>query len=239
MPNKASVWTKRLVRATSRRWGYEISPFRTGFSEVQRRLLSEIDLVVDVGANTGQYVELVRQLGYSGRVLSFEPMNGAFRTLAGKAASSPHWEVRQKALGAESGSATLHLSSNSGSSSLLDIRDEHLRAAPRARVIGDELVEIATLDDELSDTPLQRTWLKLDVQGAELGVLNGAAQVMASVEVLQTEVSFSPLYEGQADYLTLMAWVVDQGLTLRHIEPGFQDPDSGFLLQADALFVRD
>jgi hypothetical protein len=79
MPNRASILAKRLVQRAARSAGYEITPFSIDFREGQRRLLWEVDLLVDVG-NTGPYVELVRQVGYRGPVLSFEPMTDAFET---------------------------------------------------------------------------------------------------------------------------------------------------------------
>lgn len=236
MPTEWSIAAKRRVRAAARRLGYEIVPFSQGFYEVQRRLLQQIDLLVDVGADTGQYVERARALGYRGAVVSFEPCQRPFGILAAKATGT--WIARQSAVGHQTGRAILNIAANGGSSSLLVMRPEHLRAAPASRIIGHEEVATTTLDRELEGVAGDRVWLKLDVQGAEMDVLTGAARSMARVRTVQTEMSFSPLYEQQTDYVRLIDVLRQHGLHLRHLEPVLEEPSTGFLLQADGLFTR-
>ena len=228
---------KTVVRQVVRSAGYDITPLGTSFTELQRRLLRRCDLVVDVGANTGQYGELVRSLGYPGRVVSFEPQRAAFEALR-RRARTPLWEARRLALADAPGTADLRVSANSVSSSLLDVRAEHVAAAPRSVTVGTEVVELSTVDLELAAEPGTALWLKLDVQGAELDILRGGAKTLRRTRVVQSELSLSPLYDGQTDYLRLCESLQDAGLRLCHLQSGFQDPASGRLLQMDGLFVR-
>lgn len=236
---RARSAAKTAIRRGLRSLGYEIVPFGADFAELQRRLLPGRDLLVDVGANTGQYAELTRALGHRGRILSFEPQADAYDTLARHASGDPLWEARRYALAAGEGTATLRVSRNSVSSSLLAVRDEHVRAAPASVTVATEEVPTATLDGQLDGDPARSIWLKLDVQGAEGEVLAGATTTLTRTAVVQTELSLSPLYDGQADWLALCDRLRDHGLRLAHLEPGFQDPVSGRLLQLDGLFVRD
>jgi FkbM family methyltransferase len=228
---------KEAVRGALRSRGYEIAPLATSFVELQRRLLARCDLLVDVGANTGQYVSLVRSLGYTGRVLSFEPQRQAYEVLR-RVAAAPGWEPRRVALSHSLGAGTLRVSANSVSSSLLDVGDAHLAAAPRSVHVGDEEVSLSTVDRELAAERFRAAWLKLDVQGTELDVLRGSVETLPHVAVVQTELSLTELYAGQADYLQMCAVLREHGLHLRHLQPGFQDPASGNLLQVDGLFTR-
>jgi FkbM family methyltransferase len=230
--------TKTAVRRLLRVAGFEVTRSSSSFSDLQRDVLSRCDLVADVGANTGQYADLVRSLGYRGTVVSFEPQaeaSGVLRTRAGRTAD---WDVRSVALGPTPGTGTLRISRNSVSSSLLDIGDEHVRAAPRSSVVSREDVTVSTLDDELTGVPGRAVWLKLDVQGTELPILMGGTATLARTVAVQSELSLRPLYAGQTDYLELCAHLRAQGFVLCHISPGFTDPASGALLQVDGLFVR-
>lgn len=229
---------KTTIRKVVRRAGYELVPFATDFAALQRRLLPGCDLVVDVGANTGQYAEFVRALGHRGRLLSFEPGSDAFDALARHAAEDPAWEARRVALSDVVGEATLRVSRNSVSSSLLAVRDEHVRAAPASVTVRTEEVPTSTVDAELGDDPARAIWLKLDVQGLEQTVLDGATAVLPRVQVVQCELSLVPLYDGQTDWLALCDRLRGHGLRLAHVQPGFQDLSSGHLQQMDALFVR-
>ncbi|MBC7633672.1 FkbM family methyltransferase, partial [Aeromicrobium sp.] len=79
----------------------------------------EVDLVLDVGASTGGYGTSLRSFGYTGQIVSFEPLAAAFAELSATVASDPLWTARNTALGAEPGEATINIASNSASSSLL------------------------------------------------------------------------------------------------------------------------
>jgi len=226
---------RRLLRVA----GYELRPLDASFDELRRSLLTGCDLLVDVGANTGQYVRAVRSLGYCGRVLSFEPQQAAFDQVAASARRGTGWWARRFALADREGSELLRVSENSVSSSLLTIRPEHLRAAPASRTLAGEVVPVSTLDRQLAGMPGRALWLKLDVQGAELAVLRGGTQTLGRTVVVQAELSLAKLYEDQADWVELVGFLRERDFTMCHLLPGFRDRGSMRLLQMDGLFVRD
>jgi FkbM family methyltransferase len=237
MPNKFRAGAKTQIRKAVRRMGYDLVPLAAGVVEVQRRILADIGAVIDVGANVGQYGERLRDIGYSGRIVSFEPSGAAFDILAAKVARDDKWIARQCALGAETGEATLNVSANSVSSSLLTVGDTHLRAAPSSRTTSTEIVSVSTLDDELRnvDGPL---YLKLDIQGFELPALRGAVKVLDTCEAVQCELSFDALYEGQSAWLEVCELLQSRGFVVRYIEPGYEDSNTRFMLQADVIMTR-
>jgi FkbM family methyltransferase len=146
---RATAAAKSTIRRIVRGLCYKIIPVATWFTAVQRRLLAGTRLLVDVSGNTGQYGELVRFLGYAGPIVSFEPQSAVYAVLRQRAAADRNWVTRQVALGADAGEALLRISGNSVSSSLMDIRTEHVRAAPRSVTVATEPVVVSTLDIEL------------------------------------------------------------------------------------------
>jgi FkbM family methyltransferase len=199
-----------------------------------------VTAVADVGANAGQYAKLLRGNGFTGRIVSFEPLAGPYRALAQAARADAGWEPVRTALGAGQGSVTVRVAGNSYSSSVLDMLDAHREAAPGSSYVGTEEAPLTTVDAAFERHRLvpERTLLKIDVQGYEGEVLRGAAGVLARLAAVQVELSLVPLYAGQP----LMAEVTDllerQGLALWAIEPGFTDPRTGRMLQCDGVFVR-
>ena len=199
-----------------------------------------IDLVLDVGANEGQYGRELRANGYGGRLVSLEPQSAAFRALAAEAARDPAWEARRLALLDADDGAELHVAGNLVSSSVLPMTRRHELSAPDSAYVGVEHIEARRLDslapELLGDA--SRVLLKLDVQGAELRALSGAEASLRRILVVEMELSLVPLYEGGA----LMREALDRldaaGYDLVGLEPGFSDPSSGRLLQADGLFAR-
>lgn len=226
--------------------GVDLRRYRPENTEAgQLRLLFEtygVTVVLDVGANEGQYAMAVRNAGFSGRVVSFEPLSSAHGILTVNAAGDDDWLVADRcAIGAENGEVRINVAGNSASSSLLAMRDRHASAAPESRYVSSETVPLRTLDSvahaylEASSRP----FLKIDTQGYEDHVLDGAADLLARCVGVQLELSTLPLYTGQALYDKLIRRMTDAGFSIRAIWPGFSDRTTGELLQFDAAFFRD
>jgi FkbM family methyltransferase len=181
-------------------------------------------------------------MGYRGWIYSFEPLPEAYRCLSGTAAGDSKWSTFDFALGSTDGTQSLNIAGNTGaaSSSMLPMHRRHLEAAPDSHYIGAIEVPTRRLDAVWCDivpdgsTPM----IKLDVQGFEERILDGATESVGSAVGLQLELSLVPLYEGGATWRTLVERVESFGMQLVHLEPGFADPRTGQLLQFDGLFMR-
>lgn len=208
------------------------------------RLLAHfgIDCVVDVGANSGGFASTIRSLGYSGRIVSMEPLSGPFEVLAAQAAKDPDWEALRVAAGNEDGEITINIAGNAGaSSSVLEMLDTHAEAAPKSRYIGTEVVpqrRLDTLLPKLGIGPARPAFLKVDVQGYEAAVLDGSVELFRAGAIigLQVELSLVPLYVGAITYGEGLDRAERLGMSLMGLIPGFSDPRSGRLLQVDAVF---
>ena len=202
-----------------------------------------IDCVVDVGANGGGFASTIRRLGYAGRIVSIEPLPGPFEVLAARAAKDPAWEVLRVAAGDEDGEIEINIAGNAGaSSSVLPMLALHAIAAPESRFVGTAVVPQRRLDGLLPDLGIgsaNPAFLKLDVQGYEGVVLDGAAGLFGAGAVtgLQMELSFIPLYSGAITYQEGLDWGERRGMSLMGVVPGFWNLRSGRLLQ-DAVFLR-
>jgi FkbM family methyltransferase len=234
---------KNLVRNLAKRRGYEILGYPRAYA-AQRSLRAVLDqqrinLVLDVGANEGQFVGELRSAGYRGRVTSFEPLSSAHARLRACAMHDSNWTVAERtAIGAAHGSMEIHISGNSYSSSILPMLSKHTEAVPASAYVGTEAVEVNRLDDLFTPSPSDRILLKVDVQGYEEYVLNGAPGILGCCRAIFIEMSLVPLYEGQILALALWNRLVSAGFEPWTLEAGFRHPESGRLLQIDGLFVR-
>ncbi len=209
------------------------------FSDFLRRY--DISLVFDVGANKGQYGRQLIRSGYRGRIVSFEPLPSAFAKLRLNRWGFSSWQAEPFALGAEETTATLNVSANSQSSSLQPMLPAHLVAAPEAAYVSTCEVQVHRLDN-LFDRyyrPGDRCYLKLDVQGHEHLVLEGAAGCLDSIVAVQAELSIAPLYEGEQTWRAAIDSMQQLGYRLMFISPGFRDRRTGEMMQADGIFVRN
>lgn len=237
---------KELIRRTLRRAGYDLHrfvPTASPDAQVAQMLTKlDIDLVFDVGANTGQYGTLLRELGYKGRIVSFEPLAAAHAALSATAARDPAWTVAPRgAVGDSDGEIVINVAANSASSSVLDMLAAHSDAAPESVYVGTETVPIARLDTvaEACVGGAHNVYIKVDTQGFEAAVLRGGPVMFARAAAVQLELSLVPLYAGQPLWDEMIALMATHGLVLWALWPGFADAASGRLLQVDAIFARD
>ena len=188
------------VNNLARRMGYEVrryTPLRS-LAAAREALLANVDVVLDVGANTGQYGDMLRETGFRGRLVSLEPVAEAYAELERRAAADGAWEAVRVAASDADGEITLNLTGDSRSSSVLP-RNERFadkagwapkesRSVPARRLDG--------LVAELLRSG-ERAYLKLDIQGYERHVLEGAGPALERFEAIELELSVTPLYEGQ------------------------------------------
>jgi FkbM family methyltransferase len=218
-----------------------VSIGRDPFVNRVARLLDHrgIDTVLDVGANVGQFARMIRGAGFEGDIYSFEPLSDAYRRLTRRASGDPRWQAFNSAVGAEPGRSTIHISANSYSSSLLEMTNAHLDAAPGSQFIGTEDIDVTTVASIVREHGLDsaRTFIKVDTQGYEKAVMAGAGSVIDDVAAVQLELSFVELYEGQELFDEGVATMNDHGLQLWTLDPGISDAE-GRLLQCDGVFVR-
>lgn len=202
-----------------------------------------VNVVLDVGANSGQYATELRRAAYGGRIVSFEPLSESFALLARNASKDPLWDCRQWALGDVDGSISINVAGNAGaSSSVLPMLKRHQDAFPPANYVGTEEVSIHRLDSVVAELlqPTDVAFLKVDVQGFEKQVVAGGTSTARDRCVgMQLELSFVPLYEGAMLIREALDLVYSLGFTLAGLVPGFADPRDGRMLQADGIFFRE
>ena len=236
---------KDSIKAVLRAAGFEFRRYNVHTSADAQliRALShlEIDLVLDIGANSGQYGFALREHGYRGRIVSFEPSSAAYVELVHRASGDRNWTVAPRtALGASAGRAVLNIAGNSVSNSIRGMLPSHRAAAPDSAYVGTEEVPLQTLD-ALAPQYLvgaYRVLLKIDTQGFEDAVLAGAEKSLGKVAAVQVELSLIPLYEEQLLFDQMRERLKDLGFNLHALFAVYSDERTGQTLQLDGLFVR-
>ena len=199
-----------------------------------------IDLAIDVGANRGQYGRHLRVIGYRGPIVSLEPASEAYAYLVRAVSADRRWTARRLALGARREQRPFHIAGNIGmSSSFLEMLPAHTAAAPESAYVGVEQIETVPLDDVYDELrgAARHVFLKLDVQGMESRVLDGAAAALQTVDLLEIESSLVPLYTGECLFPEMIARLEAVGLMMVGLSGVFGDARTGQLLQVDALFA--
>jgi FkbM family methyltransferase len=238
---------KRTLRDLGRVLGLEIRLSAMNAREDLRLVhflkLQNIDMVLDVGANTGQFGTELFKAGYRGRLISFEALPGAHQVIESKARQSKYdWCVAQCcALSDTDGMASFNVTLADTSSSLLEPSPDFVQGTKgkvgvvrRIEVPTKRLDSFASLFTE-SKSPI---FLKMDVQGAEAMVLRGATGIIDKIGGILTEMSFLGLYESQTQGAELHQMIRNLGFELWDINPGYRDLRTFRLGQVDAIYFR-
>jgi len=235
---------KSLARFSLRRFGFDIHRYSptTGTSPLNCSLQRfGIDFVLDVGANQGQFASEIRRCGYAGNIVSFEPLSDAHEKLMHASSTDDNWEVFPRcAVGDRNGEVEINIAGNSLSSSILPMLESHRVAAPDSIYLGRETAPINSLDSVVMPylKKSKAPFLKIDTQGFEWQVLDGARNSLSRLRGILIELSLVPLYEGQHMWLEIVARLEAEGFILWTFEPVFSDPRDGRTLQVDGVFYR-
>jgi FkbM family methyltransferase len=191
----------------------------------------QVDFVIDVGANAGQFGTVLRKSGYKGRILSFEPLPELFDRLEAVAAKSPPWSALNLALGEREEAREINVTSHSQLSSFKTL------SHPELGVERKQNVHIRRLDDVLAGMELGRPFLKIDTQGFEEQVLLGARETLGKFHGVLMELPIEHLYNDVWTFEAAVAFMRTRGFVISSIETVLMyaaDPVS--LWEVDCLF---
>lgn len=196
--------------------------------------------LLDIGANRGQFASRIRAAGWSGKIVSFEPIPDLHGRLLKRAATDPKWVIADRiALGDKPAKLTLNIASNDGrSSSLLGVKSDSKLYGSAFSYVSQEEVDVVTLDDWLSRQAHESPYaIKIDVQGFELMVLRGALSTLSQTRIAMLEAPLVETYEGGATFGSLMEFMGGQGFRLIDAQPSCFD-DKGTVVELDVIFGR-
>lgn len=223
---------KTLARRAARAFGYDIvpRPIEGSLGAHLAALFARLDIncVIDVGAHVGEYGLFLRGLGFRGHIVSFEPATASFAALSQVSARDAGWAAHRLALGAGHGTVALHVTRRPEFSSIRALRPECREIfGPPAAVERVETVEMRRLSSLFASCtagiPEPRVYLKMDTQGYDLEVLEGAGPALGAVLALQSEVSVKPLYHDMPDYAASIARLTALGFELTGLFPVSRD----------------
>jgi FkbM family methyltransferase len=244
----------KSVERARRFWGKKtglylrLKRFTPSASEEMRNAMlcqgKGITHVIDIGANTGQFAESLYDFGYQGRVISFEPVSSVHQALQQRARHYPNWQVAGRcAIGGQDGEIDIHISDDTVFSSVLPIKDSYVAHNRKSRIVGTEKTPIYKLDSIIGQyIPEQdaRILLKIDTQGYEKEVLDGATETLRRAHGLKIEIPLYAIYEHtQFAFYDILAFTKAQGFQPYSFHVEGVDLDTGRVNTMDGLFFKD
>jgi FkbM family methyltransferase len=240
---------KDTVLKVSRSFGYDIVPLREmkerDFALHLRELLArlEVDCVLDVGANAGQYHDFLRErVQYAGTIVSFEPLSRHVEALRERSRGDSNWHIEGYALGSREGSMQINVMVSDQFSSFLE--PDHDRVSDYAGLnVADhtETVAVRTLDGVLPGLRerlgFTRPYLKIDTQGFDIEVLRGGAKSLPAVKALQTEASVRRIYKGMPRYTETIHYLDECGFDITGLYPVSRD-NALRLVEFDCVMIN-
>jgi FkbM family methyltransferase len=234
---------KRLLRSATHAVGLDVTRYRpspTGANALEdiRALLANVrsPTVFDVGANVGQSVTAFREL-FPGSILhSFEPGPGAFRQLKANTRGVDNVHLVNAGVGSASGTQVLSENEHSDMSSFL-------RPAKAAwgSIVSETQIAVTTLDEYCGANHVNHIdLLKIDTQGYEFEVLQGATRLMAAnqIRLIYMEVIFSEMYENLPSFDVMYRFLLDHNFRLVALYNFFMESNR-VASWCDALFASE
>lgn len=201
----------------------------------------QVNCVLDVGANIGQYGLALRRAGYTGRIASFEPLPHLLERLREVADPDPEWHVFPVALGKEDTETQMQVVSGTLSSLLKPSEFGRHRHGGLTRT-SPQPVRVRRLDGILNevldgiDSP--RPYLKLDTQGFDLEVFHGLGDRVDEFVGLQSEVALVRVYEGMPRMIRSLEAYEAAGFEVTGMFPVAREERSARVIEFDCVMMR-
>lgn len=232
------------LRKVLRKFGYEVireSRQPTLRAHLKNLFLRhEIDLVLDVGANQGQFATMIRNNGYRGAIFSFEPVSASFSRLEATARTDGSWRTFRMGLGNCPGRQAINLAESSDLCSLLSPSEFGKTQFPKIEAAEQEMIEIDTIDNLLSRECIPgntNIFLKMDTQGYDTNVFAGALNSLGRISCMLSELSLRPIYAGIPHYLQALEYYGSHGFEVSGFYPVSRKTDLT-VIEMDCVLVN-
>ena len=201
-------------------------------------LRRKADVVIDIGANVGQWISAFMVFADVQRLEAFEPNPEAFAALQHTLGKRPSTRLHNLALGEECTTCNLNVTYSSGMSSFLQPTEAIKTAyAPAANIVKQVAVDVVRLDD-VFDPQIPIDLMKIDVQGVEHSVLRGARKTLQQTRAILIETNFTSHYTGDGSFGTLHHQLTEElGFDFWDVSPPYRS-STGQALWADAVFLN-
>lgn len=235
---------KKIIRKWLNNYGFQIVPISqhplSNFMGIDKM---DIGMILDIGANAGQFATKIHSILPEALIYSFEPLQNAFddlqKTFVEKNIKGKTFNF---ALGDEAGEAEIFLhEEHSPSSSILSTTSHHESLDLRTHLQKKEKIAIRTLDEVYTTEGISSgtgLFIKMDVQGFEDRVIIGGRTVIRKAIAVLAEINLDPLYEKQADFKSISTLLYDLGFRYAGCWDQWQGRD-GHVVAADILFLKD
>ena len=212
---------------------------RERFTNDLKQILTSSSIVVDVGANRGQFAKEVLECVPVSAIYAFEPVPEAFHDLQKEAANRTAIKPIQMAVDKSTGKTHINVTMSDVGSSLLEPLP--MQSSQWLTPCSKLMVKTTRLDDFLrtllltDDQPV--SLLKSDAQGYDLSVLTSAGEFLRPeyIRAVLVELNFAHFYSGQEKYHEVLALLDSKGYRLAWIYP--HRAYDQWLWWADALFI--
>lgn len=236
----------KIHHTLANKLGYDLIRHKKSHLELKDHLPKilkgyEVDTVIDVGANIGQFLEMVKSSGFEGKTFSFEPIPKHADGIKEKYKNDPQVKVYNLALGESESVLKLNVFKSSVFSSFKQPTDfsksnykEHVSEYETIEVPIKRLDEI--LMAELKDS--KKIMLKVDTQGFDLEVVKGATKILDRVVAINFECSVIPIYENTPNYLETLTFFHQLGFVPSGFFPVSRVDNTHELIEFDVIMVK-
>ena len=202
---------------------------------------NNIDYFIDVGANFGQTALEIMKWGYDGKIVSIEPVLECHKYISTLSKKYNNWRVLERmAVGDYNGMTRINVSEASDLSSILNPTELLNNSYSDVKKNHVEEVNIFKIDSISIFNELEKKniFLKIDAQGYDYKVLEGAKNLITRLSGIMIEASLEPLYENQETYFEIIQYLHDLGMTPHMICERSFSRRTKQQLQVDLVYFR-
>ncbi len=204
-----------------------------------RSMNIKLETIIDIGANRGMFTKTANYFFPEAKIIAFEPLKNCFAELINLKINKSHIECYNLALSNSEEEKNIYHSEYDYSSSILEMDELHKNAFPYSAKYKEEKIMTARLDDIININNYKRPILmKIDVQGYENYVIEGAIKTMKSIDYIICEMSFQTLYKDQILFDDLYKIISNKGFKFLGPVTVNKHPITKIPLQIDGLFQR-